>query len=157
MRAFALSLCAGLLAVLLAAPAAFGMVQLDRGIAGVRLDNTKAQVHAALGRPVKRTAGRNDFGSFLEERYRGGITVFYQGARRVTSVSTTGLGDRTIKGVGVSSRESAVKARVPGVTCETIVGSRSCHTNDFLAGRRVTDFFLKRGRVTRITVGIVID
>jgi hypothetical protein len=157
MRSLALSLCAAVLGALVVAPVASALIQVDRGIAGARLGNTKAQVHAALGRPAKKESGRNDFGPFLQETYRGGITVFYQGARRVTSVSTDGLGDRTAKGVGVGSTEAAVKAKVPGVTCETIVGSRSCHTHDFLPGRRVTDFLIRRGRVLRVSIGIVID
>ena len=142
------------LALPAAAPA---LVQVDKGLAGARLGNTIAEVHAALGRPRRVANGRNDFGSFRQETYAGGIVVFYQGARRVTSVVTTGLGDRTAKGVGVGSSEATVRANVPGVRCETIVGSRSCHTNSFRAGRRITDFFIRRGKVTRVTVGIVID
>ena len=68
----------------------------------------------------------------------------------VTSVVTTGLGDRTAKGVGVGSTEGAVRANVPGVRCERISGSRSCHTHAFTAGRRVTDFFIRGGKVTRV-------
>ena len=142
------------LALPAAAPA---LVQVDKGIAGARLGNTVAEVHAALGRPRRVANGRNDFGSFRQETYAGGIVVFYQGARSVTSVVTTGLGDRTAKGIGVGSSEAAVRANVPGVRCETIVGSRSCHTGAFRAGRRITDFFIRRGKVTRVTVGIVID
>jgi hypothetical protein len=142
------------LALPAAAPA---LVQIDKGIAGARLGNTVAQVHAALGRPARVANGSNDFGRFRQETYRGGIVVFYQGARTVSSVVTTGLGDRTAKGVGVGSTEAAVRAKVPGVRCETIAGSRSCHTHSFTPGRRITDFFLRRGRVARVTVGFVID
>lgn len=152
-RAGALAAVAAL-ALPAAAPA---LVQIDKGIAGVRLGNTVAQAHAALGRPARVAHGRNAFGSFRQERYAGGIEVFYQGARTVTSVVTTGLGDRTAKGVGVGSREADVRAKVPGVRCETTAGSRSCHTHTFRAGRRVTDFFIRGGKVARITVGIVVD
>jgi hypothetical protein len=151
---------AGALAALsaLALPAAApALVQVDKGIAGARLGNTVAQVHAALGRPSRVTNGSNDFGRFRQETYGGGIEVFYQGTRTVTSVVTTGLGDRTAKGVGVGSSEADVRAKVPGVRCETSSGSRSCHTHTFTAGRRVTDFFIRRGKVARITVGFVID
>jgi len=145
-------------ATALALPAvAPALVQIDKGIAGVRLGNTVAQVHAALGRPRRVANGSNDFGRFRQETYAGGIVVFYQGARTVTSVVTTGLGDRTAKGVGVGSSEADVRAKVPGVRCETTAGSRSCHTHTFRPGRRVTDFFLKRGKVVRVTVGFVID
>ena len=157
MRRIALPLCVALATPLIAASAASAQVEVDKGIAGARIGNTKAQVHAALGTPTSKKSGKNDFGPFLEERYRGGIVVGYQGAKRVSSVTTTGLGDRTASGVGVGSTESAVKKNVPGVKCQTFVGTRSCHTHEFLAGQRVTDFFLKKGKVTRISVGVVID
>jgi hypothetical protein len=145
---------AGALVLPAAAPA---LVQVDKGIAGARLGSTIAQVHAALGTPARVANGSNEFGRFRQETYGGGIVVFYQGARTVTSVVTTGLGDRTAKGVGVGSTEGAVRANVPGVRCETTSGSRSCHTHRFAPGRRVTDFFLRSGRVVRVTVGFVID
>lgn len=154
-----LGLAAGAVAATaLALPAAAAaLVQVDKGIAGARLGNTSAQVHAALGQPASAVSGRNDFGRYLEEHYAGGLSVFYQGSRRVTSVVTTGLGDRTAKGVGVGSTEAAVRANVPGVRCATLAGSRSCHTHAFTPGRRVTDFFIRGGKVTRVTVGFVID
>ena len=45
--------------------------------------------------------------------------MFFQGRTHVTSVTTTGLGDRTSKGVGVGSTEAEVTANVPKVKCET--------------------------------------
>jgi hypothetical protein len=133
------------------------MIQIDRGIAGVRLDNTRAEVRAALGAPASRRSGNNPFGRFVEWRFHGGIRVLFQGGRRVTSVSTTGLGDRTTRGVGVRSTQRAVRRRVPGVRCETFAQVRSCHTGEFEAGGRITDFLIRNGRVVRVTVGFVID
>ena len=83
--------------------------------------------------------------------------MFFQGRTHVTSVTTTGLGDRTSKGVGVGSTEADVTANVPKVKCETFETIRSCHTSDLLPGKRVTDFLITNGKVARITVGIVID
>jgi hypothetical protein len=34
---------------------------------------------------------------------------------------------------------------------------RSCHTNDFLPGKRITDFRIKGGKVASVSVGVVID
>jgi hypothetical protein len=133
------------------------MIQVDQGIAGARIGNSRAEVRAALGTPRRVRTGTNDFGTFTEYRFTGGIRVFFQGGTSVTSVSTTGLGDRTSRHVGVGSSERAVRRRVPGVKCETTAGSRSCHTGSFLPGKRVTDFTIRNSRVTRVTVGIVID
>jgi hypothetical protein len=149
--------CAAALGALVLPAAAPALVQIDKGIAGARLGSTVAQVHAALGRPARVANGSNDFGRFRQETYGGGIVVFYQGSSTVTSVVTTGLGDRTAKGVGVGSSEADVRAKVPGVRCATEFGIRSCHTHTFTPGRRVTDFFLKRGKVSRVTVGFVVD
>jgi hypothetical protein len=144
---------------LAAAPAAQALVQIDRGIAGARLGNTKQEVRAALGKPLKVVQGTNDFGSFTRYRYRDRISVVFQSGNTVTSVVTRGLGDRTRQGVGVGSRRRAAD-RLPGVKCERFFPGDPvhCHTGDFTAGTRVTDFLIgKNGRVKRITVGFVID
>jgi hypothetical protein len=154
----ALAASALVLGLTLLAPASAGaIIQLDTGIAGARLDNTKAQVRAALGQPNRVRNGNNEFGSFTEFRYRGGIRVFFQSGNRVTAVTTTGLGDRTRRGVGVRSTENAVEQRVPGVTCESFGGTRICQRGEGMPGDRITAFFLRNGRVTRVTVGFVID
>jgi hypothetical protein len=136
---------------------ASALIQLDRGIAGARLGNTKKQVRAALGKPAKIRNGTNVFGPFTVFRYAGGIRVRFQGTETVTGVETTGLGDRTARGVGVRSTEAAVQNRVPGVSCETFAGTRICQRGEGQAGQRVTSFFLKNGRVTRVVVVFVID
>jgi hypothetical protein len=136
---------------------AMAMIQIDRGIAGARLGSSRAEVRAALGTPAKTATGTNDFGPWVRYTYAGGVRVFFQGRSEVTSVETTGLGDRTARGVGVGSSETAVTSRVPGVKCETFETIRSCHTSDLLPGRRVTDFRIVNGKVDRVSVGIVID
>lgn len=153
----ALLALAGCVAALAAPASASALIQVDEGIAGARLDNTRGEVRTALGRPDATRRGTNVFGPWLEYRYAGGIRVFFQGRRRVTAVRTTGRGDRTARNVGVGSSETAVRNRVPGVTCETVAGLRSCHTGSLEPGERITDFLLEDGRVRRVTVGIVID
>lgn len=143
--------------LLFAAPAADAMIQVNRGIAGARLGNSKAQVKAALGKPAKVKISSRDFLRIREYRFRGGIRVFFVGDEDVTSVETTGLGDRTATGIGVGSEEAAVKRKVPGVRCETIEASRFCETGDTSeAGERGTRFYIKKGRVSRVSVVFVI-
>ncbi|HEX8068173.1 MAG TPA: hypothetical protein VF520_16780 [Thermoleophilaceae bacterium] len=145
-------------AVLLAAPSqAAALIQVDQGIGGARIGNSQKEVKTALGDPDLVKTGSNDFGAFTQFYYAGGLRIFFQGDKEVTSATTVGTGDRTAKGIGVGSTEKSVKKKVPGVKCETSVGVRSCHTNEFEPGQRVTDFVLKSGRVVRVTVGIVVD
>jgi hypothetical protein len=144
-------------AALFFVPSAQAMVQVDRGIAGARLGNTRAEVRAALGTPSKTTSGTNEFGAWVQYTFSGGVRVIFQGKTRDTSVQTTRHGDPTSKGVGVGSSEAAVKAKVPGVKCENLGSARSCHTNDFLPGKRITDFRIKSGKVSSVSVGFVID
>jgi hypothetical protein len=145
-------------AVTLLAPASAGaIIQFERGIAGARIGNTKAEVRTALGQPNRVRNGTNDFGPFTVFVYAGGISVTFQSGNTVTAVSTKGLGDRTARGVGVRSRRAAVEQRVPGVDCNTFMGTTICQRGEGLPGQRVTAFFIRGGRVVRVTVGIVID
>lgn len=144
-------------AVLIFAPSAEAIIQVDGGIGGARLGNTRQQVRAALGKPTKIRTAKNDFGPFVEYRFAGGLRVTFQGKTNVTAVETSGVGDFTATGVGVGSGEDSVKANVPGVKCEGVGQTRSCHTGDFAAGKTVTDFRIVGGKVTSVTVGIVVD
>ena len=150
-----------ILTVLLAfalAPSAHAAIQLDRGIAGARLGNTRAEVRAALGSPSKVGTGTNDFGRWVRYTYPGKIIVFFQGREQVTSVETAGLGDRTARGIGVGSTEGELKGAVKGLQCESLGGTTSsCRTGPLEAGNRLTDFRVANGRVESVLVGIVID
>ena len=147
-----------LLAGYLLAPSTAGaIIQLDRGIAGARLGNTKAEVKTALGQPNRVRNGNNEFGPFTVFIYRGGIRVTFQSGNTVTAATTVGLGDRTSRGVGVRSTRSAVENRVPGVTCERFGQTTICTRGELLPGERVNSFFIRNGRVFRVTVGFVID
>ena len=100
--------------------------------------------------------GRNEFGSFTVYRYRG-LRVTFQGNRTVTAILTTSASERTAAGVGVGSTEGQVRAKVAGVRCRTEAGFRHCFVGRFLPGKRVTDFRIKRGRVTSVQVAFVLD
>jgi hypothetical protein len=156
MTRFAIALLGACALALTQAPGALALIQLDKGISGVRIGNTKAQVRASLGTPQKSRSGQNEFGRFVQYSYAGAITVVFQGEDRVSSIVTTGLGDRTASGIGVGSPEDAVK-NISGIRCETFGSSRSCHTGRLVSGRKVTDFRISNGKVTSVFVGQVLD
>ena len=139
----------------LLAARADGVIVPQRGIAGVALGMTPAQVRAELGTPSSVRRGRNIFGPWTRYRYRR-LTIFFQGSRSVTSISTTRRTERTARGVGVGSTERQLRARVR-VRCQTFFGARHCYVGSYRPGTRVTDFIVKRGRVVQVVVGIVID
>jgi hypothetical protein len=131
-------------------------IVLQQGIAGIKLQMTKAQVRAKLGRPVRTVNGRNDFGRYTTLYYPR-VTVSFQGSAKVSSMRTTSRFERTAASVGVGSTEATVKAQVLHVACKTEAGSRLCAVGKFLPGHTVTAFALKHGRVTSVVVGIVLD
>lgn len=145
-------------ALALALPAqASAMIQFDQGIAGARIGNSQAQVQAALGEPDLVKTGSNVFGPFRQFFYEGGLRVMFQGDDDVTSVTTFGRGDRTSKGIGVGNSEKALKQKHPSVKCRTFGSFRSCYTGNGEPGQRITDFWISKGKITRVVVGIVID
>jgi hypothetical protein len=140
------------LAALVVAPPAGAVIVVQQGIAGIRIGMTQAKVRAKLGKPRSFKHGTNEFGKYTELRYRG-LRITFQGDRTVTSIWTSSPRERTARGIGVGSTRAAVRARVEGVRC----GRGHCFVGRFLPGRRVTDFFLRNGRVSAVVVGFVID
>jgi hypothetical protein len=146
---------AGLAAAVLACPAAATIIP-QKGIAGVRIGMTPGKVRSVLGAALSEDHVKSEFGAATVFRYRG-LQVTFQGGGPVTNMSTTRRGERTANGVGVGSTEAQVKAKVKGVTCKTDSGFRHCYLGKLSAGYRVTDFSIKRGKVSRVDVGVVID
>ncbi|MET0770190.1 MAG: hypothetical protein ABW081_09765 [Solirubrobacteraceae bacterium] len=157
MRRLSLLFVSTVTAALLIAPGADAMIQLDRGIAGARIGNSKAEVRAALGTPRQVIRRNTDFGRSTTFTYRGALRVTFLAGAGVTLVSTKGLGDRTNKGVGVGSSEQDVLDDVPGVTCRTVEGARLCQRGAQDVGERGTVFFIQGGVVTRVDVVVLID
>lgn len=153
-------------AAVLAVPAAAGATLVPQGpgiipqksIAGVRLGLTEGQVRARLGEPSQTIRESNDFGRYVELVYRPErLRVRLQGEQQVTWVSTTSRWERTRRGVRVGSHERSVRRNVRGVRCSSFGRFRSCVVGRELPGRTVTVFNIRRERVTRISLGIVID
>ena len=141
-----------LLAIGAIAGAARATIVPQRSIAGVSLGMTQAKVRAKLGTPVKVNKGRNDFGPYTELVYAR-VKVSFQGRANVTAVETRSPKERTAGGARVGLTKAQLRARLPALKCET----GHCFLGAFLPGRRVTDFTLRNGRVTRVTVGFVLD
>ena len=141
----------------LAASSAHAVIVVQRSIGGVKLNMTKAQVRAKLGRPMRVRVLTNEFGTVTEKAFRR-VTVTFQSGDRVTNVSTTSPLEQTTSGVGVGSTKSQVKAGVPIATCKNEAGFKHCFVGAFLPGRTVTDFRLgSNGRVKSVSIGFVID
>jgi hypothetical protein len=113
-------------------------------------------VRTKLGRPTAIRTGTNDFGPFTEFVYPE-VTVSFQSGSLATSFVTSSRVERTAQDVGVDSTEAEVKAGIARVHCRTESGFRHCFVGRFLAGRVVTDFHMRQGRVTSIVIGYVID
>jgi len=144
-------------ALALPAPAP-ALIVPQRSIAGVRLGMSEARVRAVAGRPDHVLSARNQFGRYKVFLYRARqLQVIFQGGGGATSVATESRRERTRTHVGVGSTERAVRRGVRGVHCATVAGTRTCHVGTLRAGRRVTDFLMRRGRVVRVTLGFVID
>lgn len=127
---------------LLAAQSAVATIKPQRGMSGLWLGMTKAQVQGKLGRPIGTGGGR-----FYYARVWVG---FRQG--RAVEISTTRSSERTASGVGVDSTEADVRRSYPSVTCGPSGGFRRCRLGSGKPGTRATDFLLGRGRVLQISV-----
>ena len=93
-------------AVLALPAAATATIRPQKGMSGLWLGMTKAQVQGKLGRPIGTGGGRY---------YYARVWVgFRQG--RVVEISTTRSTERTPSGVGVDSTEAAVRRSYPSVT-----------------------------------------
>jgi hypothetical protein len=134
----------------------------QKGIMGINLLMTRSQVVQKKGQPDSDKVVANEILGHVRVTRYGKTKVTFNGvsnSSRVISVSTRSRGQRTRSGVGVGSTETAVKNRVRGIHCRTDAGTRHCFKGSFRPGKRVTDFSISApgGKVTRVTVGIVID
>ena len=140
MRRFLVIAAAGI--ALLVAGSASATIRPQRGMSGVSLGMTKAQVQAKLGRPIGTGGGR-----YFYARVWVGFRL-----GRVVEVTTTRSTERTGSGVGVDSSEAQVRRAYPSVTCGPSGGFRRCRLGSGQPGTRATDFLLGRGKVLQISI-----
>lgn len=82
--------------------------------------------------------------------------TFFAG-QRVTLLSTISRKEQTAQGIGVGSPGHVVRQFVPGVKCLAGFGDTYCYVGRRVPGAKVTDFTIKAGYVSRISIGYVID
>lgn len=136
-------------------PAISGTILPQRGMVQVTLGMKPARVRSILGAPPKIRRASNTFGPYSIYKYRG-VAVTFQGGKTV-AIETSAKKVRTPSGVGVGSTEGAVRSGVRGTRCRTDAGVRHCFLGTFTPGKRVTDFFFKKGVVRRVVIGFVLD
>jgi hypothetical protein len=143
MRCFAAAALAGLIL----AGAATATINPGRGMSGLSLGMTPAQVQAKLGRPVAKGRGR---------WYYPRVWVGFRN-RRVVELTTTRGAERLRNGLGVDSTEGQVRAAFPAVQCGAApsLPFRRCRLGSGAPGSRVTDFMIGRGRVLQITIQLL--
>jgi hypothetical protein len=117
----------------------------QRGMSGVVLGMTKAQVQSRLGGPVATGGGR---------WYYARVWIGFR-AGRVSELTTTRSTERTRGGLGVDSTESALRAAYPGLACVSAVPFRRCRLGGEAPASRVTDFMIGHGRVLQITIALL--
>jgi hypothetical protein len=130
------------LAALTFAAAASATIKPGRGMSGVVLGMTPAQVQAKLGAPVGRGPGR---------WYYARVWIGFR-SRRVVEITTTRGTERLANGLGVDSTEAQVRAAFPSARCEAATPFRRCRLGSDAPGSTVTDFMIGRGRVLQITI-----
>lgn len=127
---------------LIAAQSAAATIRPQKGMSGLWLGMTKAQVTAKLGRPIGTGGGRY---------YYARVWVGFR-LGRVVEITTTRSTERTASGVGVDSSESAVRRAYPSVVCGPSGGFRRCRLGTGKPGTRATDFLLGHGKVLQVSI-----
>jgi hypothetical protein len=155
-----LTVLAAVCCAALPAPAGAAIVPQE-GLRGVKLGMTVAEIRAALGSPDRFRTVRSEMAGPVRE-WRYGLTriTFDSTAPDATvlELSTSSRTERTPEGVGVGSKRATVRTKVPGVRCLVEFSYDHCFVGRWRAGEVVTDFAIdRRGRVSRVTVGRILD
>lgn len=143
-------------------------IVINRSIAGVRVDDSLHHVHDVLGKPrrVRYTHDEITGGKDRTDVYRG-LSVTTIGGR-VFGISTTRRRERAVGGIHVGIPVATLKRRLHRqgwrVHCFHAAGRRSCSISRYLdhpsvdpAGQLETEFDIRHGHVSSVSVGRVID
>lgn len=109
---------------------------------------TVKEVRTRLGAPSLETVS-NGARNYV---YRRRLLVVSIVGSRVAIVSTRSRRERTSGGIGVGSKDSDVRRRLPRARCGTTAGVQYCRVGSIRPGRRSTTFQIQQGRVVTVTV-----
>jgi hypothetical protein len=156
-----LAIATALLALFALPSSAGAVIVPQQSIKGIELDMTVGEVRALRGSPDRFRTMRNDFAGRVRE-WRYGLTIVtFDGTAsdaKVMAVQTRSRTERTAEGVGVRSRRATVRSKVPDVRCLVEFDYDHCFVGRWRAGEVVTDFTIdRRGRVSRVTLGRILD
>jgi len=151
-------------AVLVAVASAGATIVVQQGMAGLKLGDSwsKTQSHFSTKPSSNKIIKSEILGKIRVARW-GHVTISFDGTKsssKIIAFDTTGTAQRTSNGIGVGSTRWALMAKLPRATCKTNDGGYNhCYIGKFgVAGATVTDFSINsRGRVGRVTIGIVED
>lgn len=133
----------------------------QQSLRGLKIGMLANQVRAVAGNPSSNKITNHPIMGKTRVMKFGRVQVTFRGtgkAATVVNLSTTSRDERTSGDVGVGSSERTLAAKLKGERCVTELGYRHCYLGNWKPGSVVTDFSIsKSGRVTRITLGLVID
>ncbi|MBE3087753.1 MAG: hypothetical protein IMZ71_01345 [Chloroflexi bacterium] len=128
----------------------------QHSIAGARIGMTETQVRAKLGSPLRLRSGSNLFGHWRQLTYRY-VTVSFQSGNKVTGLMTKSASEQTASGVRVGWTLAKLRAGLNSETCRREFGVHHCWIGKWEPGHVISDFRLKRNRVSMISIGYVFD
>jgi len=144
-----------------AAPARIQSLVPQQSLRGLKIGMVASQVRAVAGAPSSNKVVSHPLLGKTRRMRFGKVEVTFRGTSGnapVVNLSTTSRSERTSGGIGVGSSEKQLATKLVGERCLTELGYRHCYLGKWTPGFVVTDFSVsKSGRVTRITLGLVID